>query len=70
MANDLPVCLIIYNRRHMYQVSLVSFPVCTKSIFWPWPRPKPTFSDVNMANDLKLAANPQLEIICLSRLWS
>ena len=61
MANDLPVVfLVIYNLGHMYQVSLVIFQVCTKSIFWPWPRPKSTCSDVNMANDLMLAVNPQL----------
>ena len=71
MANDLPVvCLVIYNLRNIYQVSLVNFRVCTKSIFWPWSRPKPTCSDVNMANDLKLVVNPQLEILCLSKLWS
>ena len=71
MANDLLVlCLVIYNLRHMYQISLVTCHVCTKSIFWPWPRPEPTCSDVNMANDLKLAVNPQLKILCLSRLWS
>ena len=65
MANDLPViCLVIYNLRHMYEVSLVIFQVCTKSIFWPWPRPKPTCSDINMANDLMLAVNPHLEILC------
>ena len=71
MANDLPVvCLVIYDIRNMSQVSLVIFQVCTKSIFWPWPRPKPTCSDVNMANDLMIAVNPQLEILCLSRMWS
>ena len=71
MANNLPVvCLVIYNLRHMNQVSLVNFQICTKSIFWPWPRHEPTSSDINMANDLKLAVNPQLEILCLSRLWS
>ena len=75
MAKDLPVvCLVIYNLRHMYQVNLVNFQVCgcDKSIFWPWPRPKakPTCSDINMANDLKLAVNPQLETLSLSGLWA
>ena len=51
------------NLRYMCQVSLVNFQVCTKSIFWPWPRPKPTCNDANMANDLMLAVNPQLEIL-------
>ena len=71
MANDLPVVfLIIYNLRTMYQVSLVNFQVCIKSIFLLWPWPKPRCSDVNMSNDLKLAVNPQLEILCLSGLCS
>ena len=71
MANDmLVVCLVIYNLCQMYKVNLVNFQVCTKSISWPFLRPKPTYSNVNMVNDLKLAVNPQLEVLCLSRLWS